>query len=78
MLIRDTTAWRPDLQVTTTPSFAIPDDASCMRRCMLPAYGAGPYIPALVLERPVTVRERHDGLYTAFTYLVYKVCLPSF
>ena len=40
---------------------------------MLPAYGAGPYIPALVLERPVTVRERSDGLYTAFTYLLYKV-----
>ncbi|KAK9867424.1 hypothetical protein WJX84_007320 [Apatococcus fuscideae] len=41
--------------------------------CMLPAYGAGPYIPALVLERPVTVRERSDGLYTAFTYLLYKM-----
>ena len=44
-------------------------------RCMLPAYGAGPYIPALVLERPVTVRERSDGLYNAFTYLCYKVTL---
>ncbi|KAK9845354.1 hypothetical protein WJX81_004187 [Elliptochloris bilobata] len=40
---------------------------------ILPAYGAGPYLPAIVLERPVYVREISDGLYTAFTYLLYKM-----
>lgn len=42
-------------------------------RAILPAWGAGPYLPALVLERPIFVREMSDGLYTAFTYLTYKV-----
>ena len=42
-------------------------------RAVLPAWGAGPYLPALVLERPIFVREMSDGLYTAFTYLTYKV-----
>lgn len=42
----------------------------------MPAYGAGPYLPAIVLERPVYVREMNDGLYTPFTYLTYKV-LPG-
>lgn len=41
----------------------------------MPAYGAGPYLPAIVLERPVYVREMNDGLYTPFTYLLYKVLL---
>lgn len=41
-------------------------------RAILPAWGAGPYLPALVLERPIFVREVNDGLYTAFTYLTYK------
>lgn len=41
-------------------------------RAILPAYGAGPYLPAIMLERPVYVREISDGLYTAFTYLLYK------
>ncbi|KAK9808412.1 hypothetical protein WJX73_002001 [Symbiochloris irregularis] len=40
---------------------------------ILPAYGAGPYLPAIVLERPVYIREMHDGLYTAGTYLTYKM-----
>ncbi len=44
-----------------------------MCRAILPAWGAGPYLPALVLERPIFVREMSDGLYTAFTYLTYKV-----
>lgn len=39
----------------------------------MPAYGAGPYLPAIVMERPVYVREMSDGLYTPFTYLLYKV-----
>lgn len=44
-----------------------------LRRAILPAYGAGPYLPAIMLERPVYVREISDGLYTAFTYLLHKV-----
>ena len=43
------------------------------RRVILPAYGAGPYLPAIVLERPVYIREMHDGLYSPATYLAYKV-----
>jgi len=46
--------------------------AAAARRAILPAYGAGPYLPAIMLERPVYVREISDGLYTAFTYLLYK------
>lgn len=45
----------------------------CVTRVILPAYGAGPYLPALVLERPVFVREMSDGLYSPLTYLTYKV-----
>jgi len=47
------------------------DFALC--RVVLPAYGAGPYLPAIVMERPVYVREMSDGLYSPLTYLVYKV-----
>ena len=45
-----------------------------MCRVVLPAYGAGPYLPAIVMERPVYVREMSDGLYSPLTYLLYKVC----
>ncbi|KAK9906864.1 hypothetical protein WJX75_009364 [Coccomyxa subellipsoidea] len=40
---------------------------------ILPAYGAGPYLPAIVMERPVYVREMSDGLYSPLTYLMYKM-----
>jgi hypothetical protein len=40
---------------------------------MLPAYGAGPYLPTIFLERPVYVREMADGLYSPLAYLLYKV-----
>ena len=43
-------------------------------RVILPAYGAGPYLPAIVLDRPIIIREVSDGLYTPLTYLTYKVC----
>lgn len=45
-------------------------------RVVLPAYGAGPYLPAIVMERPVYVREMSDGLYSPLTYLMYKVGTP--
>ncbi|GLC68936.1 hypothetical protein PLESTF_000760800 [Pleodorina starrii] len=40
---------------------------------LLPAFGAASYVPALVLERRLFVRERSDGLYRAFTYLAAKL-----
>ena len=42
-------------------------------RVVLPAYGAGPYLPTIVLDRPIYIREMSDGLYTPLTYLTYKV-----
>ena len=36
-------------------------------------YGAGPYLPTIVLDRPIIIRELSDGLYTPLTYLIYKV-----
>ena len=47
--------------------------SSICGRVVLPAYGAGPYLPAIVLQPPVSIREMHDGLYTPATYLTYKV-----
>lgn len=40
---------------------------------MLPAFGAASYVPALVLERSLYVRERNDGLYRPITYLLSKL-----
>ena len=39
----------------------------------LPAFGAASYVPAIVLERPLFVRERSDGLYRVITYLCAKM-----
>uniref|UniRef100_A0A7S3VTN2 ABC transporter domain-containing protein n=1 Tax=Dunaliella tertiolecta TaxID=3047 RepID=A0A7S3VTN2_DUNTE len=39
----------------------------------LPAFGAASYIPSLVLERGLFIRERADGLYHVITYLLSKV-----
>ena len=41
--------------------------------CVIPAYGAASYVPSLVLERTLYVRERADGLYTVMTYLIAKM-----
>ena len=41
--------------------------------CILPAYGAAGYLPSLVMERALYVRERSDGLYLAVTYLLAKM-----
>ncbi|GAB4818157.1 hypothetical protein N2152v2_005203 [Parachlorella kessleri] len=42
--------------------------------CTIPAgFGAVAYTPALVLERPLFVRERNDGLYRVVTYLCAKM-----
>ena len=43
------------------------------RWCILPAYGAAGYLPSLVMERALYVRERSDGLYLAITYLLAKM-----
>ncbi|EFJ44628.1 hypothetical protein VOLCADRAFT_95021 [Volvox carteri f. nagariensis] len=41
--------------------------------CVLPAFGAAAYVPALVLERNLFTRERNDGLYLVVTYLLSKM-----
>ncbi|GBF95048.1 P-loop containing nucleoside triphosphate hydrolase [Raphidocelis subcapitata] len=41
--------------------------------CMIPAFGASAFVPSLVLERRLFVRERHDGLYRVATYLAAKM-----
>eukprot|EP00955_Chlamydomonas_euryale_P020915 221524-Chlamydomonas_euryale.AAC.4 len=40
---------------------------------VLPAFGAAAYVPSLVLERSLFVRERADGLYYTVTYLLSKM-----
>lgn len=37
---------------------------------VLTAYGSMGVLPGLVLDRPVYLRERADGLYRPITYLV--------
>ncbi len=40
---------------------------------VLPAFGAASYVPSIVLERPLFVREQSDGLYRVSTYLSFKM-----
>lgn len=40
---------------------------------VLPAYSASAYVPSLVLDRPLFLRERADGLYRVITYLVHRI-----
>lgn len=51
----------------------LPPPKQPRRRCVLPAYGAASYVPAIVLERTLYVRERADGLYLPITYLLAKM-----
>jgi hypothetical protein len=39
----------------------------------IPALGATSYLPSLMLERPLFIRERSDGLYRPITYLMSKL-----
>lgn len=41
--------------------------------CTMPAFGAAAYVPSLVLERGLFVRERADGMYHVITYLLAKM-----
>jgi ABC-2 type transporter len=43
----------------------------CLSVC-LPTSAAA-YVPSIVLERPVFIRERSDGLYSVTTYLCHKM-----
>ena len=45
--------------------------APCLMTMVLRAVCTG-IMPVLVLERPVYLRERSDGLYRPITYLIYK------
>ena len=38
-----------------------------------PAWGAVAFIPTIVLERALYVRERNDGLYRPVTYIIFKM-----
>ncbi|CAK0783380.1 hypothetical protein CVIRNUC_006579 [Coccomyxa viridis] len=40
---------------------------------ILPGYAAAAFIPTIVLERPLFVRERNDGLYRPITYVIFKM-----
>jgi ATP-binding cassette, subfamily G (WHITE), member 2 len=40
---------------------------------ILPAYGAASYVPTLIMERGLYIRERNDGLYRPITYLAFKL-----
>lgn len=40
---------------------------------LLPGFSAVAYVPAIILDRPLFVRERSDGLYRAGTYLAFKM-----
>lgn len=55
------------------PSNNINIAAVCYMWCTLPAFGASAYVPSIVMERPLFVRERNDGLYLAITYLCAKM-----
>ena len=39
----------------------------------LPAFGAAAYVPQIVMERRLFMRERADGLYRPMAYLVFKM-----
>ncbi|PNW87919.1 hypothetical protein CHLRE_01g007000v5 [Chlamydomonas reinhardtii] len=52
----------------------VPSMAALMYLCVAqPAWGAVAYVPAIMLERGLYVRERHDGLYRPLTYLLFKM-----
>ena len=58
----------PSLPNTTQPTQK--ESASMVVPC---AYRAAAYIPSLVLERPVYLRETADGLFRPITYISHKI-----
>ena len=59
--------WQP----STSDIMSIP--SVLFMTIVLPAFGAAGYMPSLMIERPIFVRERSDGNYIAASYLFYKV-----
>ncbi|GIL50638.1 hypothetical protein Vafri_6770 [Volvox africanus] len=52
----------------------IPSMAALIYLCVAqPAWGAVAYVPNIMMERGLYVRERHDGLYRPATYLLFKM-----
>lgn len=52
----------------------VPSQAALIYLCVAqPAWGAVAYVPNIMSERALYVRERHDGLYRPITYLAFKV-----
>ncbi|GLI60770.1 hypothetical protein VaNZ11_003002 [Volvox africanus] len=55
-------------------SVNIPSMAALIYLCVAqPAWGAVAYVPNIMMERGLYVRERHDGLYRPATYLLFKM-----
>lgn len=57
----------------TLPRLFRLEHAALFMWIILPAFGAMAYTPTLVLERPLFIRERNDGLYRSITYLCFKI-----
>ncbi|KAG1671781.1 hypothetical protein FOA52_000158 [Chlamydomonas sp. UWO 241] len=51
----------------------VPNMAALMYLCVAqPAWGAVAFIPAIISERALYVRERNDGLYRPISYIMFK------
>jgi len=58
-----------DLSMANVPNVV----AAFFMFTILPGFIATSYIPAIVLDRPLFLRERADGLYTPLTYFAFKM-----
>ena len=55
------------------PANAVNVSSMLFMWCTLPAFGAASYVPQIVLERSLFMRERADGLYKPATYIFAKM-----
>lgn len=44
-----------------------------MQFVILPAYSGSSYMPSIIMERPLYIRERSDGLYIPLVYFLFKM-----
>jgi len=58
---------------TFTPDNVVNICAMLFMWTTLPAFGASSYVPQIVLERALFMRERADGLYRPMTYICAKM-----
>eukprot|EP00227_Mantoniella_beaufortii_P007206 CAMPEP_0197606508 /NCGR_PEP_ID=MMETSP1326-20131121/45194_1 /TAXON_ID=1155430 /ORGANISM="Genus nov. species nov., Strain RCC2288" /LENGTH=625 /DNA_ID=CAMNT_0043174433 /DNA_START=168 /DNA_END=2045 /DNA_ORIENTATION=- len=57
----------------TAPENVVNISAMLFMWTTLPAFGAASYVPQIVMERSLYMRERADGLYKPITYLLAKM-----